>query len=73
MVHSGYRSPPSLYRYLLAFFNVFIMMTGQIARLMVLTLSRQYTQPLLDPSRQKLDLRRLAASDLAQVVLSKVV
>lgn len=35
--------------------------------------SRQYTQPLSYPSRQKLELRRLAASDLAQVLLSKVV
>lgn len=35
--------------------------------------SRQYTQLLSDPPRQKLELRRVTASDLAQVLLSKVV
>lgn len=33
--------------------------------------SRQYTRLLSDPSRQKLELRRVAASDLAQVFALK--
>lgn len=41
----------------------------------VVRVSRHYTQLLSDPSRQKLELRRVAASDLAEVffLLSKVV
>lgn len=35
--------------------------------------SRRYIQVFSDPPRQKLELRRLAASDLAQILLSKVV
>lgn len=59
-------------------FNTFIMMTCQIMHDVWFWHSGQGEQvvhpvPFLNPARQKLGLRRLAASDLAQFLLSKVV